>query len=120
MFIGAPDVDYSLLGDAQRQGFLAGTEGFGTTVSFTGDGGGNEVLKSFPDGAAQLFDKLYVSSHGWYFGSDRTLYICGGPPASSVLRESYTCQHIVLDRDDLQPLYITETPPEGFKAMCFG
>ena len=72
-----------------------------------------------PEAATAVLDKLHISSAGWYFGSDRTLYVCGGPPASDVKRHSRKLQTLTIgDVDDVRPLYIAEKRPAGFRAVA--
>ena len=89
---------------------LLGNDGDGTALSFRPPAGRTEVEMPSTQVFERIKKKLTVSSPNWYFGSDRTLYICGGP--SNVQRESDTFQRILLDHDeDFPQLYISEQRP---------
>ena len=91
---------------------VAGSEGFGTELRFS-----PTVGEMSADKVGQVLSKCTLSSPGWYCGSDRTLYICGGPSASEVQRESEAYQRIDVEGCELPALYLTEECPAGFTAI---
>ena len=107
----------AIVGAGVRTGLMTGISNAGTILT-VGATAGKCAMNFTPEAAAAVLKKLHISSAGWYFGSDRTLYVCGGPRASQVKIHSRKLQTLTIgDLDDVPALYITETRPAGFRAV---
>jgi len=92
-----------------------GLTAIGTTAGGTFATGGGIVLEVLDSGDVEkAFKNLSVSEAGFYFGSDRTIYIAGGPPKDHVSRNE-THQVIRLENGNVNRIYITETKPTSFR-----